>query len=139
MVEPSSIFLQLYRFTLTIGVGLLIDLAIAQSLLWLGMQIEYAAALGFIAGATFNFVFLSRWVFQSSLKATIYRQLSRYIGSLTLVLLVRFLSVLILSRNLPDNTYPILILIAGVAVSFFANYFATRYWVFGSHDSMKKG
>lgn len=131
--------MQLYRFTLTIGLGLFVDLAIAQSLLWLGMQIEYAAALGFIAGAVFNFVFLSRWVFKGLSRATIHLQVSRYIGLLALVFSVRILSVLILSRYLPENTYPILILIAGVAFSFFANYFATRYWVFGSHDSIKKG
>ncbi len=121
---------EIYKFSLTIGLGLILDLSIALLVLQFTGSFQYAAILGFLTGAVFNYFVLGRWVFKRSKDAAILAGILRYAATVIIVLAVRVFGVTVLSEILPDNTWPILILGGGVLLSFVVNYLANKYWVF---------
>ena len=127
MRAAGSTFL---RFGATAVAGLIVDLALASALAALGLVLPLAAAGGFAAGAVLNYVLHEVWTFRDERDGRLSgRRAGFYLAVLGVVLAIRVSAVAAFERMLPG--LPDLgVLIAGVAISFGANWFLSRHVVF---------
>ncbi len=135
--QPRREFL---RYSAAVGFGLIADLAAARTALALGVQIELAAVIGVAIGAAFSYVLLEFWAFPGSKTGTAVARPVRYLGVLCITMAVRAGTVWIVGSATPDQTPPMIILGAAVAVSFSVNFLLSKNWVFAAatHHSRPK-
>src|SRR3954469_24469608 len=71
MAEPPmspnlSLTTQAWRFVVTGGLSAVVDFGLYVLFLWLGLQVNVAKTLSFIAGTTTAYLINRRWTFQAS-------------------------------------------------------------------------
>lgn len=62
---PLSLKTQVVRFILTGGLSAIVDFGLYVLFLWLGLQVNVAKTLSFIAGTTTAYLINRRWTFQA--------------------------------------------------------------------------
>ncbi|OZB17107.1 MAG: hypothetical protein B7X53_07245 [Hyphomonas sp. 34-62-18] len=117
------------KYSVTIGIGFLLDLGIAfTASRGFGLPLELAAAIGFIAALCVNYILLELWVFpargQASLSAT---RLAATLGAAAIALGSRIFIIFVLGTILGNSAPEDAIRLgAGFGTSFVVNYLLAR-------------
>lgn len=120
---------QIVRFTVVVGLGLVVDLALALALRGhLGLALPLAAAAGFAAGALVNYILHEVWTFRQAGAPV---RMSARRGGLYLVVLAagfvtRVGAVAVLQRLLPDPAAAPVVLGLAIGLSFCVNFLLSR-------------
>ncbi len=126
--------MEILRFFGVSVLGVVIDLAIAWSAAQLlGLPLWLAAAIGFALAAGGNYALHERWTFRREGAALSRRRGVQYLAVSVVTLLTRLAVVIALERALGGD-WPLAILIAGAGVSFFVNFFLSKFLVFAGPD-----
>lgn len=119
------------RFLFTVLLGLIIDLGVSFLLRYLfHTPLFFSAAVGFLSGAAFNYVFHSLWTFKDSSKHSPSR-VFLYIIGLGLTFLVRLLAIQAFSFIEYSQYGDVIRLVLAVGVSFMFNYLMSKVVIFG--------
>ena len=127
MSSPDTDRARLARFLVVVAAGALIDLAVSMALArGTGAPLPLAAAGGFTAGLTLNYVLFERWVFRRNGQGSLTR-LAATAGAAAAALTVRLVVVgglaLIVARG---PVADLLRLALGMSVSFSVNFVLVR-------------
>ena len=126
------------RFLAVAVAGLIVDLAVAWSAVYiLGWPLWLAAAAGFVVAAAMNYVLHELWTFRAGMQQLSTGRAVRYGIALFATLCARVATVAVLSAVF-TSAYPMLVLLAGVGVSFCVNYLLSKYFVFRPRANPKE-
>lgn len=122
---------ELARFFAVAVAGLAVDLAIGWTLAEpLGLPLAVAATAGFAVAAALNYALHELWTFRDGARQLSAARALRYLGVLGLTLAVRLAALAVLARLFPPEGWTLAVLGLAAAVSFAANYAASRMMVF---------
>jgi len=126
---------ELARFFLVTVLGVILDIGIAYALAeWIGWPLWFAALIGFIVAACFNYVVHQTWSFQSGSRQLSAHRAARYGIVAVMTLVVRLAVIALLDAFLPMG-FTLAILICGAGVSFFVNFGLSKWFAFGEAGS----
>jgi putative flippase GtrA len=114
------------------GVGALstiIDFAVYNILLRLGVEVHIAAALGFFAGFTNGYLLNSRYVFSGGSRARYIKYLLVSLGGLVLTEII--IDIAHVRGGLSENIAKLI----AVILVFIWNYFLSKFWAFQDTES----
>lgn len=127
---PDAEFL---RFAAVTVAGLVVDISLAWGLSEMfGLNLVFASAAGFSAGAAFNYLLHELWTFRRSELQLATRRVLRYCAALGATLTTRLAVVYGLSQFLNADQSHLVILLLATVLSFFINYMANKTFVFRS-------
>jgi putative flippase GtrA len=113
--------------------GLAVDISLAWVLSAVGgVNLVLAAAAGFSAGATFNYLLQGFWTFRRAERRLSVAQIMRYSAALGATLATRLAVVYTLSQILTAKQSELAILLLATILSFAVNYLASKHFVFKS-------
>lgn len=119
------------RFTVVLVVGLAVDISLAW---WLsavvGVNLVLAAAVGFVAGAAFNYLLHEFWTFRRVERRLSVARMVRYSAALGATLATRLAVVYVLLQILKAKQSELAILLLATILSFGVNYLASKHYVF---------
>ncbi|PCD75782.1 GtrA family protein [Pseudothioclava arenosa] len=119
------------RFFIVTLAGLGVDLATSWLVLHLfAPPLALAAAIGFLAGAGFNYLLHEIWTFGGGAGRLSGRRFGKYLAVLGIVLVGRLAAVAALSRLALLAEYPMAILVLASGVSMLLNFALSRGLVF---------
>lgn len=121
------------RFTAVAVAGLAVDISLAWVLSsGFGLNLVLAAAVGFGAGASFNYLMHEFWTFRRAERQLSTRRMLRYCGALAATLATRLAAVYGLSQFPYAAQSELAILLLATVLSFFVNYLVSKFFVFRS-------
>lgn len=122
---------EMLRFAVVLVAGLAVDLAVGFTLATLvGLPLALAAAVGFGAGALFNYVLHEFWTFGGADDGLSPVRAGLYVMSSLVSLGVRVAVVAALSPLAVDAAARLGVLVVAVGCSFVANYLLSRFVVY---------
>lgn len=137
-LRPTSKDREFLRFAAVAVAGLAVDISLAWGLsAVVGFNLVLAAAAGFVAGATFNYLLHEFWTFRRSERRLSSARMLRYGAALGATLATRLAVVYALSQILHAKQGELAILLLATILSFSVNYLASKYFVFKSAVSPK--
>lgn len=130
--------IQVLRFTIVSAGGAVIDIAIAY---WLashfGAPLWFAAGSGFMVAALGNYVVHELWTFRRNKSPRLSgRRAISYLATAGVVLMSRLAAVALLGSWQPKE-HLIAILFGSVVISFFVNYFLSKFLLFSQSSEGK--
>ena len=133
MTFLSSISGEVLRFAIVTVAGLIVDLGTAMlAAEVIGLSLPAGAAMGFFAGALFNYVCHELWTFRVRGGGLSARRAGLYLVSMRVVLGARMGVAIALSPLAVGRLSTLGVLIAAAGVSFIVNYLLSRLVVYGS-------
>lgn len=121
----------LLRFGVVIVAGLVVDLSVGVVLTsFVGVPLVASAAIGFFAGALFNYVVHEKWTFGTPRDRLSVMRATLYLGATLLTLAVRMLVAFLLTTFATGAVSNLTVLFLSACASFFANYLLSRFVVY---------
>ena len=122
---------QIVRYFCVVISGLIIDLGIGWTLAnFAGLPLVYGAAVGFFAGAVFNYVLHEFWTFKADDSRLSLKRAVLYVVMIGVTLVARLGVVAVLTPLASGKIGSLSVLIAAVGVSFVVNYLLSRFVIY---------
>lgn len=127
--------MEIIRFFIVSACGVVVDILIAYAVAsLLGAPLLMAAAVGFVVAALGNYILHEVWTFRKEKVVSLSsRRALFFFFSSSVTLIVRLAVVALISTWISQDN-ALQILICGAAISFFVNYFISRFLVFYRHS-----
>lgn len=129
------------RYAAVVVAGFFLDVAVASLLaLWLAAPLGLAAAAGFAAGLSFNYLAHALWTFRGAAAGPSAGGAARFLVSSLLTLAVRLAALSALVAAVPERlAHPTALFVLASGLSFVANFALLKLFVFARATPPPRG